>query len=387
MKILFVSTCFPSPELSQYCVFLEQQAQALISLGHEVQVFHFSDEKKADTERYTYHGIAIQKGYERRKKTKLGLLYPCRTIADCDLILDSIISDGVDVVSFHFGGLNLFVSTYRICKKHGIPLIHHFHGLNIWGNYFDPHPLLTRYINIYNRKYYKKLSATINVSRKVETEFTRVIDKIPSYTVYNGVDIDRFPYNHDRVFFKDNSIRVLCVANLIPIKGQKYLIEAAEELQKHGISVKLTFAGRGSDEQMLKSLASQNKVDADFVGYIPYDEIASLMQTQDLFIMPSFYEALGCVYLEAMASGMITVGVKGQGIDEVICDGKNGFFVEPQSSQSIVDSVERILSLSEDERNKISKAGRETSEKYTWDASAKALEKVYLEVINNKGKK
>ena len=38
MNILFVSDYYPNPKLPQFCIFIQQQAQALISLGHQVDV-------------------------------------------------------------------------------------------------------------------------------------------------------------------------------------------------------------------------------------------------------------------------------------------------------------------------------------------------------------
>lgn len=385
MKILFVTMCYPSPQLTQYCVFLEQQAAALQRLGHTVDVYHLGDTAEQEDSDYLFHGVQVFYRNMVKKRTKADLFLPTRLTAADEKNLESVLRNGYDAVSYHFGGVDCLRSVQRICRRFHVPLIHHFHGLNVWGDYFDGHPQLTAYQNQMKRHCYKKLSATVNVSNKVRDVFRSRIGTVPSYTVYNGVDTARFFDRADRCFFQDGIVKILCAANLIPIKGQKYLIEAAAELQNMGKTVHLTFAGRGTDEEMLRNLAKQRTVSADFAGYLPYDEISALMREQDLFIMPSFYEALGCVYLEAMSAGMLTVGVKGQGIDEIIRDGENGYLVEPESAESIVQAVTRILNTAPDELKKTALCARETSMGFTWDASAEALEKVYREVIAERG--
>jgi len=63
----------------------------------------------------------------------------------------------------------------------------------------------------------------------------------------------------------------------------------------------------------------------------------------DAFILPSYSETFGIVYLEAMAAGIVTVGVRGQGIDGVIKHGDNGLLVEPKSIKSIEQQIRWII--------------------------------------------
>lgn len=382
MKVLFVTTCYPSEKLPQYCVFLEQQALALQKRGHRVDVLHIEDNAGSQMGAPLQHGVNVIRYLPTTKKTKLDLFFPrCFNATDSNVIY-KILKNGYDVVSFHMGDLRLLRTLCKECRIQNIPLVQHFHGLGIWHYYYDLHPWLTAYTVMLKKHIYSGLSAMVGVSNKVQQIFERKVKMVPAYTVYNGVDTDRFAEKINRIFFKDSVIKILCVANLIPIKGQKYLIEAAAKLTKMGCSVEVTFAGCGPDENMLKALAAQKSVKANFLGYLPYDEVAELMQDCDIFIMPSFYEALGCVYLEAMSSGMITVGVKGQGIDEIIADGENGFLVNPKSAVSIVNAVTHIVNLPLETLQEIARNGRKSSLCYTWGDSACMLERVYLDVTN-----
>lgn len=386
MKILFVTTCYPSDKLPQYCIFLEQQALSLQKKGHMVDVLHIDDNVDGELGVPLQHGINVFRKSQTSKKTKLDILFPRRLNKVDEDSIRSILETGYDVVSLHMSDLRLLRSLSMQCRRLDIPLVQHFHGLGIWHYYDDLHPLITSYTTILKKHIYSNLSAMIGVSGKVQEIFKNEVKVVPSYVVYNGVDVERFPMREKIEYFENGTVEILCVSNLIPIKGQKYLIEAAAELRKMGKNIRITFAGRGPDEKMLRNLANQLQVPVCFTGYILYDDISALMRQHDLFIMPSFYEALGCVYLEAMSAGMLTVGVKGQGIDEIICDGENGYLVEPRSIESIVAVIRHVLSLEQEELRKVAVRARETSMRFTWDESAKMLEAVYQQVIVGKGR-
>lgn len=380
MKILFLTDCYPSEQLPQYCVFLEQQAQALIALGHSVDVLYFTQEEKT----FIYHGVPVMQRPLTTTGSKWDAVYPKQLNRTDTRTIAGVLLKGYDAVSFHFGNLRLLKTVRKQCKRLGIPLVMHFHGLGIWRYYDQPHPMMNAVGNLSKTAIYRKLDATVNVSDKVRQVFTRKIKTVPSYVVYNGVNCELFSPQSHRKLFEDGSIRILCVANLIAIKGQKYLIEAAKLLTDKGYRVQLTFAGRGPDEQSLRELAETRSVAANFLGYLPYEQVAKLMAEHDLFIMPSYFEALGCVYLEAMASGMLTVGVKGQGIDEVIKDGENGFNAEVKSAESIAEIAETLFSMPEADRAALVERAVQTANAFSWEASAKSLEAVYQEVTGER---
>lgn len=385
MKILFVTTCYPSQELPQYCVFLEQQAQALKNMGHTVDVLIPVESAVCDHSvgREEYHGIETTRCQICTGK-KTDIIFPTKlNTADHQQLTALIAGKSYDVVSFHFGGLRIARSVLEICKKNNCKYIHHFHGLNVWYEFQEAHKYLEKYFRIQKYLVYRSFDAMVGVSNKVCQQFSARIKKVPHYTVYNGVDTERF-LSCDRNFFENGKIRILCVANLIKLKGQDYLIDAVSGLKKKGLNVELILAGRGPDEEKLMEQANRLNLHdcVQFVGYVHYDQIAELMNACDLFVMPSYYEALGCVYLEAMSAGMITVGVWNQGIDEIIVDGKNGFLVQEKSVADLERVLQKIIGLNHNELKQISCAAMKDMEKYTWKKSAAELSKVYIDVLS-----
>ena len=87
--------------------------------------------------------------------------------------------------------------------------------------------------------------------------------------------------------------------------------------------------------------AQQQKI--QFLGRLSNDKVLQEMQKADVFILPSVNETFGMVYLEAMASGCITVCTKGDGIDGIIIDSENGFLTEP-TVDGIKETILRIKS-------------------------------------------
>ena len=79
-----------------------------------------------------------------------------------------------------------------------------------------------------------------------------------------------------------------------------------------------------------------------FTGQIPHEEVLKKMREADIFILPSVNETFGMVYLEAMASGCITVCTENDGIDGIIKDGVNGFTTMPDK---VEETLRKIINL------------------------------------------
>jgi len=123
----------------------------------------------------------------------------------------------------------------------------------------------------------------------------------------------------------------------------------------------LEILGDGPEREKLVGMARDLGI-ADrvrFLGRRSREEVAAAMQRCAVFVLPSEYEGLGCVYLEAMSSGKPTVGCRGQGIDEIIHHGENGLLISPGNETELSDSLNGLLE-NEDFRKRVGAAARET---------------------------
>lgn len=385
MRILFVSSGYPSDKLPQYCIFLEQQAQALKAMGYQIDILIPCPIEEFDInasvfEPKIYNGLKVYKQpYQVKSLKELIVIRDARFVLNMKKLL---LINNYEIVSIHFLLIDpVLKMCLNACNHCDIITVVHFHGLNVWKDYYHPHPMLQKYRVLQRKRILSDADCLVGVSNKVCDIIKEKIDSKPIHTVYNGVDRMKFFKSNSN---KDpNKFRIICVGNLIPIKGYQYLINACYKMQKEGFHIELIIVGRGSHEKKLKekviSLGAEKYI--HFLGYIPYEQIVCELDKSDVFVMASFFEALGCVYLEAMAMKLPVIGVKGQGIDEIIDDGINGFLVEPKSSSSIYKSLKWIITH-KFEAQQIAVKGYETVlNRYQWSDSAEMLIKVYQKLI------
>ena len=380
MKILFVSECYPDEDNPQYCIYLEQQAKAIANKGHIVDILipKICNAKSNITEK-VYNGlknfnVTINRG-------KFSRIFPLYSLKNT---LNKFAWQDYDAVSIHLVSNGLCFRISNICKRLKVPVVNHFHGLNVWRDYYTKNSIIHRALWLYNdiikRYHLNRSSAIVGVSDKVcDIVKTRLKEK-PVFTVYNGVDSKRFSVKKE----KNNSVfTILCVANLIKIKGHDYLLEAVARLKKEDRSVELQLIGNGPEENRLKEkcaiLGIENIV--EFLGTKNYEAVAEYMKNADMFIMPSYFEALGCVYLESMCSGTITCGCYGTGADEIIEDKVDGLLVEQKSADSIYEAVKFVMDNPEKAREMAQK-GIKKAESFSWEASADSLINAYESIIN-----
>ena len=126
-------------------------------------------------------------------------------------------------------------------------------------------------------------------------------------------------------------IKVLTCGQFIKRKNIDKVIKACENFD----NIELTVIGSGIMEKKLRKLSDK----VIFTGQIPHDKVFEKMRESDIFILPSVKETFGMVYLEAMASGCITVCTKNDGIDGIIKDGVNGFTVEPDKIEETIQKI------------------------------------------------
>lgn len=379
-KILWITECYPSKDLPQYCIFLEQQIQALIKLGHEVDVLiPRKQDNKFESISYSYNNIVIfDVGYST-DKYNISLSKGTKVLRN-ELERISTIKK-YDIFNVHIVSEAVYYSVNKVSQKLSIKSILTFHGLNVFNNYNSRNTPLNLFYRNRKKRLFLKADAIIGVSNKVKNIIKNEIKNIPVYTVYNGVDTDIFFPNY-KVKSNKEEISIVAIGNLIAIKGFNYLVDAIDMLVKEGMKIRVYILGRGKEKENLskqiKALNLQGRI--ELVGYKPYNIVKEYLQNSEIFILPSYFEAIGCVYLESMACGIATIGVKGQGIDEIIIDEYNGLLVEPKSVKSIYEKL-KLLIDNQELRKKISENGRITANEFTWEKSAENIENIYYKVL------
>jgi glycosyltransferase involved in cell wall biosynthesis len=200
--------------------------------------------------------------------------------------------------------------------------------------------------------------------------------------VYNGVDPELFAPDSSPASVAPV---VLSVGNLIPIKGHATLVRAAAALRSEFPDLRWEIIGDGPERTRLQTLCAQLQVTEKvrFLWRQSRKVVAAAMQGCTLFALPSRYEGLGCVYLEAMSTGKPAIGCRGQGIAEVIRHGSNGFLVGPDNDRELALAIAMLLK-DETRRRNISIAARETIlDRFTLAHQAESLLRIYREAAES----
>jgi glycosyltransferase involved in cell wall biosynthesis len=198
--------------------------------------------------------------------------------------------------------------------------------------------------------------------------------------VYNGVDSELFSPG---TVSASPGPTVLSVGNLLPTKGHEFLIRALASLAAEFPALTLEIIGHGPELPRLQALIQRLQIRerVRFFGRQPRHEVAEAMRRCTLFALPSRYEGLGCVYLEAMSAAKPVIGCRGQGIAEIIQHGSNGFLVGPDNEKELALAM-RMLLLDESRRRALGAAARDTIlERLTLRQQAESLARICWECV------
>ena len=376
MKVLYITTMYPIPAFPQQGIFCHEQVKALKELGVNVTVvvpIPFYD-RQVKVSRWEYEGVQVQ--YIRFFKVpgpgdfhKTGKALYRQLNRKLDLSRFDVYHADAALPS---GQAAMYAA-----QKYKKPFLVHGHGLDMFldRSYKDAKncPMVVDAC----KQVYEKADGIVGVSRKVLDKVQARVDIADKdFVAFNGVDAEKFcPVEKA----SSEKVTFIAIGNLIPLKGHDYTLRAIKALVDKGhTNIRLQLLGRGYLEQELKDLAKELNIEqyVEFVGYVPYDDVRKKLQQSDVFVLPSWYEAFGCVYLEAMACGLPAIGCLGNGIDEVILHGQTGYLVENKSLEQLTDCMEKLLD--KPTRQRIGKAAAEAvTDRYLWKHSAEALVQVY----------
>jgi teichuronic acid biosynthesis glycosyltransferase TuaC len=227
---------------------------------------------------------------------------------------------------------------------------------------------------------YRSASRVICISDKVAK---KVVDNaaapLNTRVIYNSVDADLFsPGPVDPI-----PSTILSVGNLIPSKGHELLLRALSHILPGYPNVSCEIVGDGPEREHLSKLAHDCNIadKINFLGRQNRKQVADAMRRCTLFALPSRYEGLGCVYLEAMSAGKPAIACRGQGIDEIIRHGSNGWLIEPDNVPELIAAITTLLGDVQ-LRHQIGEAARRTVlQRFTSSLQASELAAVYRKCV------
>lgn len=255
--------------------------------------------------------------------------------------------------------------------KLGIPFVAGVHCSDI--------TVLTK--SIYKIYFKSKLEKALNSAYKIACRSFVLQNKLTSlypdllpktFVAPSGVE-ENFIQTNISSEIDVNNLKIVTCANLIKRKNVDKIILGLKYIKPES----LVIIGDGKERKYLEKLAKTVNYPVIFLGRIPREEVFEVMKNSDIFILPSKNETFGMVYLEAMASGCITICSENDGIDGIIKNDYNGFTIKPDVEY--IDAKFMIIkALGNETLEEIRKNSLETVKQYTQNLCSER----YLEQIN-----
>ncbi len=211
--------------------------------------------------------------------------------------------------------------------------------------------------------------------------------------IYSGIEMDRFhPVSEqekkglrEKWGLGEHDAVIGIVSKLWEGKGHDLLIRAFKEIRKQKPQARLVIVGGGHLLESLKTLASRLELSdaVIFTGFL--EDVPRIIATFDVAVLPSYFEGMGRVLLEAMAMEKPVVGTRVGGIPDLIEEGLNGCLVSPGDEKELASAVLSILN-DKGLATKMGKAGRmKMTDRFSADTMVRSIEKVYSELLKRKG--
>jgi glycosyltransferase involved in cell wall biosynthesis len=233
------------------------------------------------------------------------------------------------------------------------------------------------------------VTAHVCVSRDV-ADFSANHGGLPSekmQVIPNGVDFERFanaaPTDLTQFGVPRGSRVLLFVGRLDPQKGPLQLLEAASELFADQADLHVVMVGDGPLASELREWTRARKLQSrvHFAGR--QEDIAGLMRAADLFVLPSQWEGLPNVVLEAMAAGTPIVATAAEGVRDLLGEGKLGVVVPLNGEPRLPEAIRNAFREKELRRETAVKAQGIVQEKFTWPQVVANYEHFYAEILTH----
>ncbi len=260
-------------------------------------------------------------------------------------------------------------------------IIHTPHGHVFWG-YFNRWktsififlerltvPITEKIITLTEQEKKDHLRFSIAPERK----FT-VIHSGVDLSKFSGATVDAFKMRK-KLGIPEEAFVVGTVGRLTLVKGHRYLLEAAAKVVPERQNTVFAFLGDGELLTELTEMASSLgiKDHVKFLGWRP--DVADVMATFDIFVLPSLNEGMGKVLVEAMAMGKPIIASNVGGIPDLVKHGENGILTEPGNVSVIAECIDILYNNSR--IDEMGRMGKSIASNFSADSMIMKLDRLY----------
>jgi glycosyltransferase involved in cell wall biosynthesis len=249
---------------------------------------------------------------------------------------------------------------YEIQKRFYIPYVTTCRGLetNLLSNYIRKCLLRSTFLICLNFR-----------QKEIAEQLKKEVAIIP-----HGVDIN-YPKLPQHTETGNRVFRIITIARLLDWKNIDKVLIA---LKKITYNFAYDIYGEGPERERLDNLIKDFGLEGKVFlhGFKPHHVIIEILPEYDLFILLSYPETFGRVYVEALAAGVPLIGAKNTGIDGFITDGVQGLLVNHMEDSEIQNALMKLMG-DENLRLEMKERASETASKFTWDSVVDQLHLVY----------
>lgn len=278
-----------------------------------------------------------------------------------------------DLIHAHFG-LWAGYAANRIYERYGIPYVVTEHASSINGGNAPA------WQNLILQKAYGNAGKVICVGTLLRQNVCRYVANEEKVTVVpNFVDLSTFGQSPHPTE-KEKRFTFISIGNLSKLKGFSELLDAFKQGFNDLPQVSLFIVGDGEEAEPLKEKirALQLEKQVTLTGRLGRNEVAGLLATCDAFVLASYTETFGIVFIEAMATGMPAIGTVCGGPKDIIIPG-SGYLVEPGNIQELANKMRMLY----DNYEQFDKAEIQQSiaARFDFRLAGSKLKEIYLQVL------
>ncbi len=205
------------------------------------------------------------------------------------------------------------------------------------NNYQKKIPL----VNFYETKIlHKKMNYILVNSKAIKKELTKFegVDKKKIKLIYNSIEIEKIKKKTDK------KVRIICLANLIPYKNHKMIVEACSKIIKtRDFQIDLIGDGNLTYKNELKSLSKKLNLEKQIIFWGRLKNYKKILQYADIGILTSNEEGFSNAILEYMINKLPVIATNVGGNPEVLEHKVNGFLIEKGDSECMAKYLEKLI--------------------------------------------
>jgi glycosyltransferase involved in cell wall biosynthesis len=373
------------PHISGVITYISLYKRHFESLGHTVFVFTFGEPVESGDEpnvirspslpfslRYGEEELHLGVRYNREARRLLGTM---------------------DVVHVHHPFLSGTLAM-RYCRPRGIPIV--FTNHTRYDLYFRallpqlPEGVSRVFLESYLPSFCRACNLVIAPAPGVQNMLLSLGVQTAVEVVPSGVDLSPFRqasqmqsgFTRESIGVSAGNMLLIYVGRLGPEKNLPFMIRAFAGAAEAYPEITLLIVGDGPERDNLEDRVAHMKIGdrVIFSGSVPYERMPDYLALADVFITASTSEVHPLSVIEAMASGLPVLGIRGTGVGDIIEDGVTGFLAREDLAAFTAKLVR--LAVEADTRRDMGSAASQVAERFSLERTAGDVLALYQSLID-----